>query len=74
MIKVYININQLYNFLIYKEPVELRISSFNTDDVEVILKFNKIVINTYTTYSTIELDSFKKKIKRGWNKLWKKTK
>lgn len=74
MVKVYVHINQLYNFLIYKEPVELRISSFSEDYVELILKVNKIIINTYNTYSTIELDSFKKKIKRGWKKLWKKTK
>lgn len=68
MIKFYIHKNQLYNFLILKEPVQLYNNVINDEFFEVYFDPKKLIISTYRTHSTVELDSFRKRFKRLWKK------
>lgn len=63
MLKFYVNSNQLYNFLILKEPVQLIAHSIKEDDFELQFEDKDLIITTYRTYSTVELKTFKKKLK-----------
>lgn len=66
MIKFYIHKNQLYNFIVLKEPIELLNEVMDTDHFEVHYDPKKLIFNTYRTYTTVELDTFRKKVKRLW--------
>lgn len=72
MIKVFIPVNQLSNFLINKEPVQFFNNSVDFTHVELILDTNKLIFNEYNTYITIELKTKKKTLISVWRKLWKK--
>ena len=72
MIQVYIHINQLNNFLINKEPVELNILPPNENFVSLLLPTKDLIFTEYHSYISIELKTFKKLLKRGWKKIWKK--
>ena len=67
MIEIYVHKNQLYNFLILKEPVELRTDPIINEYFKLYLPLNKVLINTYRSYSTIELLTFRKRVK-SWFK------
>ena len=69
MIEIFINKDQLYNFLILKEPVQLITDPIIQGYFRLYLPLNNILINTYKTYSTIELLTFRKRLK-----LWLKRK
>lgn len=68
MIKFYININQLDNFLKLKEPVQLVLTPMSANYVEVLFDTKRLIINNYVTYSTVEIKTIKKK----WRALWQK--
>lgn len=68
MIKCYINVGQLDNFINLKEPVQLVLLPLSDNYVEVYLDIKKVDIINYRSYSTIELKSRKKK----WRALWRK--
>lgn len=74
MIKFYVHVNQLHNFLIYKEPVELNTSGVSDKYVELIMNNNKLIFTEYTTYITVELKTFKKGVKQIWTKIKNKFK
>lgn len=67
MIKFYIRISQLHNFLDLKEPVQFVPYIIADGYVEMIYDAKDVIINTYTTHATIEL-------KKKGNKLWQKLK
>ena len=67
MIEIFIDKNQLYNFLILKEPVQLITDPIVQGYFRLYLPLNKVLINSYKTYSTVELLTFRKRIK-SWLK------
>lgn len=75
MLRIYIHINQLKNFLIYKEPIELIISDpIDSNYMELFIDIDKLIFVEYRNYITVELKSRKKSRKELMNKLWKKKK
>ena len=68
MIELFINKNQLYNFLILKEPVELKVDPIVPEYFRIYLPLNKVIINSYQTYSTVEIATFGKKVKRWFKR------
>lgn len=70
MVKAYIHINQLNNFLINKEPVDLVIVPPNENYIECLLNTDKLIFTEYNTHITIELKTFRK----VWKSIWKKKK
>lgn len=66
MIKFYVHKNQLYNFIVLKEPIELINEILDTDHFALYYDPKKLIFNTYRTYTTVELDTFRKKVKRLW--------
>ena len=71
MIRFYVNLNQLHNFLDLKEPVQLL--SFSVDDnfIEFNYKLKDVKIISYRTHSTIELMTRKKRRRDRWLKIKK---
>lgn len=67
MIKVYVPINQLHNFLIRKEPVQLVIVPLNESYSELIVPTKKLIFTQYSGHLTVEFKTFKKKVKGFWN-------
>lgn len=74
MITVYIQVNQLRNFLINKEPIQLFNNPVNENYFQLQLNTKDLVFTEYPTYITIELKSRRIKIIRLWRKLWKRRK
>lgn len=72
MIEIFVNKNQLYNFLILKEPVELKTDPIVPEYFRFYLPLNKILINSYRTYSTVELLTFRKRVKLWFRRNKKK--
>lgn len=72
MIKFYVNINQLHNFIDLKEPVQL--VSFMLDDnfIEFNCSIKDVKVVSYRTYSTIELLTRKKRRREFWKKVKEK--
>lgn len=68
MIKFYVNKNQLYNFIILKEPIQLLPSVMDQDYFEVYYDHKDLIFTTYRTYTTVELKTFRKRLKRLWKK------
>lgn len=73
MLEVYINANQLFNFLFLKEPVVLITNPFDDKYFKFYFKLKDVHIEVYKTYSTIELLTFRKKV-RLWMRKFKKKK
>ena len=69
MIKFYIHKNQLYNFFDLKEPVELLNTTFDSDYFEVYFNVKDVIIKTYRTHSTVELNTRKKRRKALWQRI-----
>lgn len=74
MIKLYVNINQLNNFLINKEPVEFITNAIDDKYVELLIDNKKLVFTEYNNTITVELRSFRKGVKRLWKKIFKRKK
>lgn len=74
MMKFYIYKDQLYNFLILKEPVELISGVQDEKYFEVIIPTKKLIFESYNTYTTVEIKSFRKAWKRLWRKILKRKK
>lgn len=68
MITFYVHKNQLYNFLVLKEPVELVNYIMSNDYFEMQYNPKDIIINYYKNHTTVELKTFKKGFKRLWKK------
>lgn len=68
MLKFYIHLYQLNNFLKLKEPVQLILTPINENYVEVYYDLKKLEINRYNSHITIEIKTRRKK----WRKLWQK--
>lgn len=66
MIKFYVNVNQLHNFLELKEPVQFVPYIMSDSYVEMLYNVKDIDIKIYRTYITVEL-----KKRRG---LWQRIK
>lgn len=71
MIKFYVNKNQLYNFLELKEPVQLVNNIISEDFFEFTYNTKDVIINTYKTFATVELNSKRKKVKALWQRMKK---
>ena len=69
MIKFYVHKNQLNNFLYLKEPVKLENVIIDDNYYELTYPIKDIIIKTYRTYSTIELNTRKKRRKALCQKL-----
>jgi len=69
MIKFFVNKNQIYNFLYLKEPVQLVNYTFSEDYFEFNYKMKDVIINIYNTTATIELATFRKRVRNKWQKL-----
>lgn len=67
MIKFYVRLGQLANFLDYREPVQLVPNIIDDGWVELTYPLKDVDIKIYTTYATIE-------IKKKRSKLWQKIK
>lgn len=74
MIKFFVNKNQLYNFLELKEPVQLVNYIFSEDYFEFNYELKDVIINIYNTTATIELSTFRKRVKNKWQKIRTKRK
>lgn len=72
MIKFYINIRQLHNFVDLKEPVQFY--NFSVDDrlLEFYMDPKQVIIKDYGNHYTIELNTRKKRRKALWQKIKKK--
>lgn len=68
MIRFYVNKNQLYNFIILKEPIQLIPEVIDSDHFEVYYDPKDLIFTTYRTYTTVELKTFRKRLKRLWKK------
>ena len=68
MIKFYVNLNQLHNFLDLKEPVQFIPNIIRDGYVEMLYDAKDIDIKVYQTYATVEL----RKGFRLWQKLKRK--
>lgn len=64
MFEVFVHKNQLYNFLILKEPIQLITDPVIPDYFRLYIPFKDIMINSYKTYSTVELLTFRKRLLR----------
>ena len=73
MIELYINKNQIFNFLILKEPIVLITNQLDEGYFKFYYKLKDIHIEVYKTYSTVELMTFRKKVKL-WMRRFKKNK
>ena len=69
MIKFFVNKNQIYNFLYLKEPVQLVNYTFSEDYFEFTYKMKDVIINIYNTTATIELSTFRKRVRNRWQKI-----
>lgn len=69
MIKFFVNKNQIYNFLYLKEPVQLVNYTFSEDYFEFNYKMKDVIINIYNTTATIELSTFRKRVRNRWQKI-----
>lgn len=67
MLELYVHKNQIFNFLILKEPVTLITNPYDENYFKFYYDTKKVHIEVYKTYSTVELLTFRKKVK-----LWKK--
>lgn len=74
MIKFYVNINQLNNFLINKEPIEFITNAIDDRYVELLIDNKKLIFTEYNNTITVELRSFRKGVKRLWKKIFKRKK
>lgn len=74
MIKLYVNINQLNNFLINKEPIEFITNAIDDRYVELIIDNKKLIFTEYNNTITVELRSFRKGVRRLWKKIFKRKK
>ena len=63
MIKFYVNKNQIFNFLELKEPVQLINNIYDEDYFEFNYDPKDVIINIYSTSATIELSTFRKRVK-----------
>lgn len=71
MIKFYVNLNQLHNFLNLKEPVQFIPNIIGDGYVEMQYSIKDIDIKIYQSYATVEL---KKKGPKLWQKIKSKLK
>ena len=69
MIKCFVNINQLHNFLDLKEPVLFINNIIGDNFVELNFNLKEVIITEYASCYTIELVTFRKRVKRLWKKL-----
>ena len=67
MIKFYVNVNQLINFVDNREPVRFIPQVIGEEYVEMCYKEKDIILKRYNSYITIEL-------RKKRNKLWQKIK
>lgn len=74
MIKFYVNINQLNNFLINKEPIEFITNAIDDRYVELLIDNKKLIFTEYNNIITVELRSFRKGVRRLWKKIFKRKK
>lgn len=74
MIKFFVNINQLNNFLINKEPIEFITNAIDDRYVELLIDNKKLIFTEYNNIITVELRSFRKGVKRLWKKIFKRKK
>lgn len=74
MIKLYVNINQLNNFLINKEPIEFITNAIDDRYVELLIDNKKLIFTEYNNTITVELRSFRKGVRRLWKKIFKRKK
>lgn len=74
MIKFYVNINQLNNFLINKEPIEFITNAIDDRYVELLIDNKKLIFTEYNNTITVELRSFRKGVRRLWKKIFKRKK
>ena len=68
MIKFYVHKNQLYNFIVLKEPVVLINEVLDSDHFALYMDVNKLILTQYRTYTTVELNTFRKRLKKLWKK------
>lgn len=69
MIKFYVNKNQIFNFLELKEPVQLINNIYDEDYFEFNYDPKDVIINIYSTSATIELSTFRKRVRNKWLKI-----
>lgn len=74
MIKFFVNINQLNNFLINKEPIEFITNAIDDRYVELLIDNKKLIFTEYNNIITVELRSFRKGVRRLWKKIFKRKK
>ena len=68
MIRFYVDKNQLYNFIILKEPIQLIPEVMDADHFAVYYNAKDLIFTTYRTHTTVELKTFRKRLKRLWKK------
>lgn len=68
MIRFYVDKNQLYNFIILKEPIQLIPEVMDANHFAVYYNTKDLIFTTYKTYTTVELKTFRKRLKRLWKK------
>lgn len=68
MINFYVHKNQLYNFIILKEPVVLLNDVLDSDHFLLCMDINKLILKQYRTYTTVELKTFRKRLESLWKK------
>jgi len=73
MIEIFIHKNQLFNFLFLKEPVILVPNPLDENYIKFCYNIKDIHFEVYKTYTTVELMTFRKKV-RLWMKKLKKNK
>lgn len=73
MIEFYVHENQLVNFLVLKEPAELVVNPISDRHVKLLFDVKKVRVINYKTYSTIEILTFRKKV-RLWMRRFKRKK
>lgn len=68
MIKFYIHKNQLYNFIVLKEPIQLIPEVMDSDHFAVYYDADDLIFTTYRSYTTVELKTFRKRFVNLWKK------
>lgn len=72
MIRFFVDKNQVYNFFKLKEPIVLENEVLDNNHFEVYYPANKLIINTFRTYSTVEIKTKRKVFKLWIKKILKK--
>lgn len=68
MIKFYVHKNQLYHFLTLKEPITLISNIIDDSYFEVMYRPKDLIFTEYRTYTTVELKTFRKKVRNIWKR------